>query len=140
MERTLEFLSSQFPIQGRLETIILRPTKRGACELTTETTAIEGIGLAGDHSKGGKRQVSLIQHEHLPVIAALSGHAVVDPLVLRRNLVVSGINLLALKPLLADQVVQVRIGEAVFEIHADCDPCSRMESLRGPGGFGPTNR
>ena len=40
MERTLEFLSSQFPIQGRLETIILRPTKRGACELTTETTAI----------------------------------------------------------------------------------------------------
>jgi MOSC domain-containing protein YiiM len=36
-------------------------------------------GLDGDHGRPGKRAVTLIQAEHLPVIAALAGLDRVDP-------------------------------------------------------------
>ena len=51
------------------------------------------------------------------------------PATLRRNLVVSGLPLVALKGR------RFRIGEAVFEGTGDCDPCSRMEAALGPGGY-----
>ena len=53
----------------------------------------------------------------------------VVPATLRRNLVVSGLPLVALKGR------RFRIGEAVFEGTGDCDPCSRMEAALGPGGY-----
>jgi len=89
-------------------------------------------GLAGDVAsarENGKRQVSLIQAEHLPVIAALSGNAALDPGVLRRNLVVSGINLLALRS------TRFRIGATLLEGTGTCDPCSKMEKALGHGGY-----
>jgi hypothetical protein len=55
--------------------------------------------LIGDHYSGrpgGKRQVTLIQAEDLAAIASYLGREV-TPGDLRRNLVVSGINLRALK-------------------------------------------
>ena len=55
--------------------------------------------------------------------------AVIDPGLLRRNVVVSGINLLALK----DRTF--RIGDAVLEMTGHCHPCSRMETNLGPGGY-----
>src|SRR5690606_11348547 len=73
--------------------------------------------------------LTLIQAEHLPVIAALAGFEAVSPATLRRNLVVSGLPLVALKGR------RFRIGEAVFEGTAPCDPCSRMEDALGPGGY-----
>jgi MOSC domain-containing protein YiiM len=36
-------------------------------------------GLNGDHGRPGKRAVTLIQAEHLPVIAALAGLDHVEP-------------------------------------------------------------
>ena len=88
-------------------------------------------GLAGDRYAGGsgKRGVTLIQAEHLPVIAALSGHAEVAPATLRRNLMISGIPLIALKGR------RFRIGEVLLEGTDSCDPCSRMEAALGPGGY-----
>ena len=47
----------------------------------------------------------------------------------RRNLVVSGINLLALKG------EQFQIGDVVLECTGWCEPCSRMEANLGPGGY-----
>ena len=75
--------------------------------------AVTGKGLAGDRYLGasGKRGITLIQAEHLPVIAALAGHASVAPDVLRRNLVVTGIPLIALK----DR--RFRIGEGENSTH-----------------------
>lgn len=75
------------------------------------------------------RQVTLIQHEHLEVIAKLAGVPAVDVAALRRNLVVSGINLIALKN------ARIRVGEALLEIVGPCQPCSRMEEEVGPGGY-----
>jgi MOSC domain-containing protein YiiM len=73
--------------------------------------------------------VTLIQAEHLPVIATLTGHVSVPPEWLRRNLVVSCINLLALK----DR--RFRIGAVLLEGTGLCQPCSRMEEVLGPGGY-----
>lgn len=71
----------------------------------------------------------MIQHEHLPVVAALLGINKVRPEDLRRNLVISGINLIAFK----DQTF--RIGSAVFQGTGLCAPCSRMTENLGPGGY-----
>jgi len=127
--------------EGRLEAIWLRPARREAAQAVPEAEAIEGHGLAGDRSSlaargGGKRQVTLLQAEHLPVIAALSGHAAVDAGALRRNLVVSGLNLLAARGLLKEQPLWLRIGPTVrLEVTGPCEPCSRMEEVLGPGGY-----
>jgi MOSC domain-containing protein YiiM len=63
------------------------------------------------------------------VIAQLARVDAVDPVGLRRNLVISGINLLALKN------ARLQVGDAVLEIVGPCQPCSRMEETIGPGGY-----
>ena len=63
------------------------------------------------------------------MIARLARVDKVDPVGLRRNLVVSGINLLALKN------ARLQVGEALLEIVGPCQPCSRMEQAIGPGGY-----
>ena len=140
----LRTLCSRFPRVGRLERILLRSEKRGTIESTSEALAISGQGLQGDHQASGrthrsgpsKRQITLIQSEHLPVIAALTGHPDVDPVALRRNLMISGLNLLAARALFADCPLVLRIGDEVqLEITGPCEPCSRMESTLGPGGY-----
>jgi MOSC domain-containing protein YiiM len=144
---SLHTLVRQFPRAGRLDAICLRPDRQVPVQQVDRTEALAGLGLAGDRSsrkktsggvgaKGSKRQVTLIQAEHLPVIAALSGHVRVDPAMLRRNLVVSGLNLLAARSLFKDEPLWLRIGdEVVLELTGPCDPCSRMEALLGSGGY-----
>ncbi len=119
------------PRGGRVQWIGLRPARGVAMRVVESVTAAVGAGLTGDRYRGGsgKRDVTLVQAEHLPVIAALAGHATVLPATLRRNLVVSGIPLVALKGR------RFRVGEVVLEGTAPCDPCSRMEAALGPGGF-----
>jgi MOSC domain-containing protein YiiM len=118
---------------GRLEWIGLREGHRGRVLPATSVEAIAGRGLAGDHraarSSRSRREVTLIQAEHLPVIASLVGLDDLDPALLRRNLVVSGINLLTLKG------ERFRIGEALLQGTGFCHPCSRMEAALGHGGY-----
>ena len=100
--------------------------------MVNEVEVSEKTGLVGDHYSGrsGNRHVTLIQAEHLPVVAALTGNEHLDPALLRRNIVVSGLNLLALKD------HQIQIGDSVIlEITGFCHPCSRMETNLGPGGY-----
>ncbi|HEY0332637.1 MAG TPA: MOSC domain-containing protein [Stenotrophomonas sp.] len=124
-------LMATLPQRGRLDWIGVRPARdETMLALDEAEVALDG-GLAGDRYRGrdGKRGVTLIQAEHLPVIAALSGHAELVPATLRRNLVVSGIAVIALKGR------RFRIGDVELEGTASCDPCSRMEDALGPGGY-----
>ena len=127
----LGVLMSRLPRAGRVEWIGLRPARDVPMREVDMVEAITGKGLRGDRyaSASGKRGVTLIQAEHLPVIAALSGHAAVPPALLRRNVVVSGVPLVALKGR------RFRIGDVVLEGTDSCDPCSRMEDALGPGGY-----
>lgn len=130
----------QFPQAGRLDHILLRPARRVPIRSVTEALAIAERGLDGDRSAaarpGGRRQVTLLQAEHLPVVAACIGVTTIAPELLRRNLVVSGLNLNTARSLFDDQSIQLLIGEeVVFELTGPCEPCSRMEELLGPGGY-----
>lgn len=124
-------LMARLPRSGRVEWIGVRPARRAPVHPRERTDAVAGRGLDGDRYRGrnGKRAVTLIQAEHLPVIGALLGTGAPSPDRLRRNIVVAGLNLLALKG------ERFRIGEAVLEGTGPCDPCSRMEAELGEGGY-----
>jgi len=95
-----------------------------------EAVELTATGLSGDrHARDNARAVTLVQQEHLPVIAALAGRAEVSPELLRRNIVVAGVNLLALRG------AQVGLGDALVEVTGPCAPCARMEAALGPGGY-----
>ncbi|MEO1702535.1 MAG: MOSC domain-containing protein [Pseudomonadota bacterium] len=122
-------LLARFPRAGKIEWIGVRPARREALK-ELHSVNITFNGLEGDHrNRPGKRAVTLIQAEHLPAIAAMSGHDKIEPALLRRNIVVSGINLTALKQLL------VQVGTAQLRITGPCAPCSRMEEYLGEGGY-----
>ncbi len=124
-------LMATLPRAGRVEWLGLRPARDVAMVAVGQAVAETGDGLLGDryHASNGKRGITLIQAEHLPVIAALAGHESVLPATLRRNVVVSGLPLVALKGR------RFRIGDVLLEGTAPCDPCSRMEAALGPGGY-----
>lgn len=127
----LGILMSSLPRAGRVEWIGLRPQRDVEMVAVPDVLAVAGHGLEGDRyaSSSGKRGITLIQAEHLPVIAALAGQSQVVASLLRRNVVVSGIPVIALKGR------KFRIGEVLLEGTDDCDPCSRMEAALGPGGY-----
>ena len=97
---------------GRLQWIGVRPARREPMITATEAQAVAGMGLTGDRrmqgSAGSGRQVTLIAAEHLDVIARLLHLDVIDPALVRRNLVVSGVNLNALR------YQQFRVGDVVL--------------------------
>lgn len=123
-------LMATLPQVGQVQWIGLRPARDKAMTEVESAEAVADGGLRGDRYKSGsgKRGVTLIQAEHLPAIAALARHALA-PALLRRNVVVSGIPLIALKQR------RFRIGEVVLEGTDACDPCSRMETALGAGGY-----
>ena len=125
---------------GELSWIGLRPERRAEVVEVGSVQAIAGSGLAGDHryenTLGSGRQVTLMSEEYVGQIAhflSLSGEAVVANAalarLLRRNLVIKGMNLEALR------YQQFSIGAAIFEAGAICHPCLRMEELLGKGGI-----
>lgn len=123
-----------FPREGQVLWIGVRPERRMPVLALAEVMAITNRGLDGDRYRtpNGKRQVTLMQAEHLSVIAALLNTNALDPSVLRRNLLIKGINVLALKS------ERFRIGQAVLEGTGPCPPCSRMEEVLGLGGYNAT--
>ena len=117
---------------GRLEWIGVRPARASVLQVQREAEVQTDRGIAGDRASaraGGKRQVSLFQAEHLSVIAQLLRRAEVDPALLRRNLVVRGINLAALR------ATSFRVGEVLFKGVGSCEPCSKLEQALGHGGY-----
>ncbi len=125
-------LLETLPQEGTVTWIGVRPARRAAVQPLTEAEAVDGRGLAGDHYRGNpgsNRHVTLIQAEHLAAVASFLHRPDLDPAVVRRNIVVRGLNLLALKD------KQFYIGEALLEMTGQCHPCSLMEEVLGPGGY-----
>jgi MOSC domain-containing protein YiiM len=117
---------------GRLAWIGLRPERRAPMRVVAAAMLAPGFGLEGDRWRGGaagSRQVTLIAAAHLRAIAGFLGTDAVAPERLRRNLVIEGVNLLALKGR------RFRLGAALLEHSGECHPCSRMEEEFGPGGY-----
>ena len=109
----------------------VRPARRAPMQPTDSLTLAPGQGVAGDHyasATGGPRQVTVMEAEELAAIASYLGQDV-PPALLRRNIVVRGINLSALKGR------PFRLGTAVLERSGECHPCSKMEAALGPGGY-----
>lgn len=124
-------LRDNFSQKGHVEWISIRPERRMPVLPVQSVVADTQTGLVGDHYKGtnGKRHVTLIQAEHLAAVASFVGKSRIDGGLVRRNIIVKGINLLALK----DKPFQ--IGTAILEGTGLCHPCSRMEANLGKGGY-----
>lgn len=128
---TLKDLQSNYSKSGGVEKLFVRPARLEAVKVLDTVMALTDIGLEGDHyqNRGGDRQVTLIQAEHLEVLASLLGLKSIAPELTRRNIVVRDINLLSLKG------KRFRVGDAVLEYAGECHPCSRMEKSLGPGAY-----
>jgi MOSC domain-containing protein YiiM len=124
----LQKLMDTMPQQGMVTWIGIRPKRKAPLLSLNQVEAVTLKGLAGDHFSGSassKRQVTLIQQEHLDLVASVMQL----PDLIRRNLVVKGINLHAFK----DR--RFYVGNVLLEYTGDCHPCSRMEEVLGPGGY-----
>ena len=130
---SLRELGARFAQQGELRWIGVRPAQGAAMSILHQVELIAGRGLTGDRTAlrgaGGKRQVTLFQFEHLAVLASLLGRERIAPELLRRNLAVSGINVLALRSR------HFSIGGLTLEGTGYCAPCRRLEETLGRGGF-----
>ncbi len=117
---------------GELHWIGLRPGRKEPMQSVDSVLAIAEKGLEGDHrclkTPGSARQVTLISEEHIACIKSLCELEHLSPSLLRRNLLVSGINLNILRH------QRFQIGDAIFEATAQCHPCSRMLEPLGPTG------
>ncbi len=142
--KTLKDLVLQFPQTGRIDAIILRPGRREPALSVAEARAEPGFGLKGDRraekqrdgDAARKRELTLVQAEHLPMIASWCGVDSIDPRQLRRNLVVSGINLLSMRSPFRNLRCEWLIGEsACIVVTGSCDPCSLMETEVGYGAY-----
>ncbi len=141
---TLRDLSDRFATVGRLESIVLRPARQQSAHFVDQVEAVPGYGLMGDRRStqerttlsARKREITLLQAEHLPLIAQWGNLDSLSPLDLRRNLIISGINLIAMRSPFPAMTLHWKIGDQVeIEITGPCDPCSRMEKELGHGVY-----
>jgi MOSC domain-containing protein YiiM len=141
---TLQDLVQRFATEGRVQAIVLRPARGQPAQQVPEALAEPGRGLVGDRRAGShradpgarKRELTLIQAEHLPLLAQWCGQPGLDPVRLRRNLVIAGLNLVSMRSPFAGLRLEWQLGEsATLEITGPCDPCSRMEHELGRGGY-----
>lgn len=94
----------------------------GRMDARDRVRALEGHGLEGcAHARAGtKRQVLFASAQHLDDLGVEHGR-------IRENFTIDGADV-------HDWPVgqRLKVGEALFEITMECDPCSRMDEIR-PG-------
>jgi len=125
-------LKTHFSRPGKIEWLGLRTPKSRDILKVDAAELLLDHGLVGDKAgqkSGGKRQVTLIQAEYFPVMESLLNINKISPEILRRNIVVSGLNLSALLR------HSLKINDAVLEITGNCAPCKKMEQELGFGAF-----
>ncbi len=117
---------------GRVEWIGVRPASNQPMIPLQSVQAVAERGIEGDRGMEGrvgrKRQLTFIRQDHLVEIGAALGEGPVDPSRLRRNIVVSGVELM---PLIGRRF---RVGTVICEGTMECDPCDKMDVALGAGG------
>lgn len=123
---------ARFVNPGVVQWIGVRPKRKLPLQSLETVDAVAEYGLAGDHrmikTPGSGRQVTFISQEFIDQIQHFTGYEVIDPATLRRNIVVSSLNLNCLRR------QRFRVGSALFEATQLCHPCARMEEALGEGG------
>ena len=117
---------------GVVQWLGVRPARLAPMRAAEALALTPGQGVEGDHygsATQGARQVTVIAAEHLAAIGSYLGQDSAPPELLRRNVVVRGVNLGALK------ARRFRLGRALLECSGECHPCSKMERLLGTGGY-----
>lgn len=113
-------------LTGVVEGIVVRPKRRQPVRAVTSWD----LATSADHGRSKSRAVTLISAEHVDAIAALAGVEALDWGDLRRNLLIRGLNVNALRGR------RFTIGDTVvLEGTKPCDPCSRMPEIVGPKGY-----
>ncbi len=118
-------------MSGRVLWIGVRPGRREPVVAVDAVQAIAGRGLAGDRMTQRPhrvRQITVIAQEAIDDVARRLGLPPIDPAVLRRNVVVSGIDLAVARG------QRLRLGEVWLDVTGPCDPCARMDEALGEGG------
>ena len=86
-------LLDNFSHEGEVMWIGIRPG-RGEPVIVLQETSAQAGGLLNDHYNIGnpekKRQVTVIQYEHLQAVASFLGKENIDPALVRRNIVIKG--------------------------------------------------
>ena len=119
-------------VPGKLEWIGVREVQ-GNIKSLDSVLAIKGEGLEGDKitsKKSKKRQVTLMQKEHISVILSLAQEKDQSRIrkiqyYFKRNLLISKCNVQNLKGKI------FTIGDAKFLGTGDCKPCKKIENLLG---------
>ena len=120
---------------GRLESIWIAAAARERPHSVERAVALRGYGIEGDRYaaqagtfsvgvSASTRDLTLISADAVERVRA----AVVDEVLagdLRRNLVVSGLELTEL------QGARLRIGEVLIEVTGTCPPCGHLDRLLG---------
>ena len=112
-------------MSGRLEQIWTKRFHRGPMEPVSTARLHVGCGLADNADLGGKRQITLISRERWEIVTNAMD-VVLDPILRRANLLVSGINLQESR----NRVI--RIGPCRIRLVGETRPCERMDLVH-PG-------
>lgn len=105
---------------GRLTGIWEKRAHGGVMDARRAATLVAGKGLAGDVSKGGRRQVTLLSSTHWRALTAHLSPAP-EPAVRRANLLVEGLELRACRGRV------LRVGTARIRILGETRPCHQMD-------------
>jgi len=105
---------------GRHEAIWLKRMRRGLMDAVERAMLKAHHGLVGNTDQGGRRQVTLMEHEVWRVLMAQVG-ASLPPSIRRANLLLSGIRLVKSRQRI------LSIGACRIRILGETKPCERME-------------
>ena len=103
----------------QLERIWIKRATLGPMDPADTATVVAGAGIVGNANQRGRRQVTLLSHDHwIEITRHLSSP---DPIVRRANFLLSGIDLRG------SRGKTLRIGGVRVRILGETRPCERMD-------------